>query len=404
MTSDEEYYLVATKEAKGEERLEALWAKSITLSDGDSNKAIYKYIRLRVEQLKKLPASTNNTKTNFTKKTVDEFSLMYMPIGEFSKIKRIHEKKIIEMIKDGFYMGQMKNGEWFVNRQEITKEDISSRVSASIQKKQNKVEYIPVEEFAKYKDMNLEKAIEMIREGFYVGKMIDEKWYVSFSEVGGSSEKLAESLDLKNWVKLLLYAQVVISVIAIISGVMQHEFLLSLKSDNFTPEASAIAAAESNDFRQSAIGILQFIIFIMSGIVILKWIHRANFNARNLGATDMVFTPGWSIGWYFVPIVNLWKPYQAMKEIWKASKSPLDWKSEIVPSLLSWWWFLWITSSLISYAWFKLAMRAEELNEFISANIVMLLSDAAVIPLSLVLLAIVKQIYDFQQSHHTDSI
>ena len=34
------------------------------------------------------------------------------------------------------------------------------------------------------------------------------------------------------------------------------------------------------------------------------------------------FTPGWSVGWFFVPIMNPWKPFQAMREIWQASAEP----------------------------------------------------------------------------------
>jgi hypothetical protein len=187
-----------------------------------------------------------------------------------------------------------------------------------------------------------------------------------------------------------------ISVIAIISGMMEYELLSNFKSGNFASEASTIAAAESNDSRQRVIGAIQFLVFIISGIIILKWIYRANLNAREMGATDMVFTPGWAIGWYFIPIANLWKPYQAMKEIWRASKNPQNWKTESVSSLLPWWWFIWIVSNLIANASFKLAMRAEKLDQLIMANVVTLFSDVAGIALSFVFLSIVKQIYDYQ--------
>jgi hypothetical protein len=49
--SDEEYYLTATKETESEGRNEALWDKSMALCEGNEEKAKYKYIRLRVEQL-----------------------------------------------------------------------------------------------------------------------------------------------------------------------------------------------------------------------------------------------------------------------------------------------------------------------------------------------------------------
>ena len=45
---------------------------------------------------------------------------------------------------------------------------------------------------------------------------------------------------------------------------------------------------------------------------------RANRNARAFGSS-MSISPGWAAGWFFVPIANLWMPYQAMKEIWQGS-------------------------------------------------------------------------------------
>ena len=49
--NNENLYLIAEKEYKAGNINEALWIKSLTLSEGDKNKAKYKYISLRVEQL-----------------------------------------------------------------------------------------------------------------------------------------------------------------------------------------------------------------------------------------------------------------------------------------------------------------------------------------------------------------
>ena len=62
----------------------------------------------------------------------------------------------------------------------------------------------------------------------------------------------------------------------------------------------------------------------------------------HLGASDMRFTPGWAIGWYCVPVACFWRPYQAMTEIWRASRNPSDWRGEPVSPLLRWWWILWL--------------------------------------------------------------
>lgn len=55
MNQDEELYLQATHEVEDEIVDAALWAKSMALAEGDTNNAKYKYIKLRVEQIKQKP-------------------------------------------------------------------------------------------------------------------------------------------------------------------------------------------------------------------------------------------------------------------------------------------------------------------------------------------------------------
>jgi hypothetical protein len=205
--------------------------------------------------------------------------------------------------------------------------------------------------------------------------------------------------SLTKWTKWFLYAQVVIGVVAIISSMLEYQLLSDFKNGVYSSQELAVAAGEASDSRQGLVGIIQFGIFIISGILILKWIYRANYNARQLGAKDMVFTPGWSIGWYFIPIANLWKPYQAMKEIWKASSNPQSWSPQSVSSLLPWWWFFWIVSNMFGNASFRLTMRADEINELMAANVVTQLSDVTGIPLSLVVIAIISKVHEMQMEH-----
>ncbi|MDR1528904.1 MAG: DUF4328 domain-containing protein [Burkholderiales bacterium] len=205
--------------------------------------------------------------------------------------------------------------------------------------------------------------------------------------------------SLTKWTKWFLYAQVAIGVVAIISSMLEYQLLSDFKNELYSSQELAVAAGEANDFRQSLIGIIQLGIFIISGVLVLKWIYRANYNAHQLGAKDMDFTPSWSIGWYFIPIANLWKPYQAMKEIWKTSSNPQSWESQSVSSLLPWWWFFWIVSNMFGNASFRLTMRAEEINELMTANVVTQLSDAFSIPLGLILIAIISKVRQMQTEH-----
>ena len=46
-----------------------------------------------------------------------------------------------------------------------------------------------VEEFAKLKGMAPEKVINMIRDAFYVGRKIDDNWFIDKSEINGKNSK-----------------------------------------------------------------------------------------------------------------------------------------------------------------------------------------------------------------------
>lgn len=48
---------------------------------------------------------------------------------------------------------------------------------------------IPVEEFAKRKGMKPEKVIAMIKDGFHVGQISEDQWYVSRAELTGASSR-----------------------------------------------------------------------------------------------------------------------------------------------------------------------------------------------------------------------
>jgi hypothetical protein len=208
---------------------------------------------------------------------------------------------------------------------------------------------------------------------------------------------IKDPTNLTSWTKLSLLAQVVISVIAIVSGALEFQMLQDVQAGTFDDDENFEDLAIANDMRQGIVAIAQLLILVTSGVLILMWIFRANFNAHRLGAAGMGFSPGWAVGWYFIPVANLWKPYQAMKEIWQASASPEHWESEGRSGLLPLWWTLWIVSIFVDNAALRLALRDDQdLEELFAANGVTLVSDFLAIPLAVVLLLVVRKVHRMQ--------
>jgi hypothetical protein len=188
--------------------------------------------------------------------------------------------------------------------------------------------------------------------------------------------------------KVMLWVQLGVTVISMLSDFGQMSLV---GSGNITTES-----AEANDARQWMIGLLHFGVFIATGIIFLKWIYRANLNCHGFGASDMKFTPGWSIGYYFIPFINLVRPYQAMKEIWKVSSDPKNWQAQQGNALLRWWWALWLISGFLGQLTFRMSMNVNSLSSLEAATMVSIMSSIVEIPLILVAMTLVTRIIEKQ--------
>ena len=155
-------------------------------------------------------------------------------------------------------------------------------------------------------------------------------------------------------------------------------------------------AAESNDMRQMVVGVLQTTAFLFAAVAFLMWIHRAHSNLPALGARRLQYSPGWTVGYFFIPILNLFRPYQATKEIWKGSDPEAAFSeraglSQIgTPATLPMWWAFWIAANLAGRASARMSLRAETLDEMVTSSWVTLVADvisavAAVLAISVVL-------------------
>ncbi|CRK60136.1 hypothetical protein [Alloactinosynnema sp. L-07] len=57
----------------------------------------------------------------------------------------------------------------------------------------------------------------------------------------------------------------------------------------------------------------------ISGVIFITWLYRARKNSEILCDAEHRRSRRWLIGAWFVPIVNLWFPFQVVSDIWKAS-------------------------------------------------------------------------------------
>lgn len=68
---------------------------------------------------------------------------------------------------------------------------------------------------------------------------------------------------------------------------------------------------------------IRLLLYFATGVCFLAWLHRAYGNLRSLGARQLDSSPGWAVVSFFIPILNLFRPYQIVRETWRHSHPAL---------------------------------------------------------------------------------
>src|SRR5688572_6359973 len=94
----------------------------------------------------------------------------------------------------------------------------------------------------------------------------------------------------------------------------------------YDPEAEDAVETNAGFFGMSAadmadtvLGLVFFVLFVIATVFWCMWVYRTYRNLPALGAEGLNYSPGWAVGYYFIPVLNLFRPFQVMRETWRAS-------------------------------------------------------------------------------------
>jgi hypothetical protein len=95
------------------------------------------------------------------------------------------------------------------------------------------------------------------------------------------------------------------------------------------------------------------LVFLIAAGAFIAWFFGAYKNLRRLGLQNLRFGSGWAIGGWFIPIFGMIRPKQIANDIWRGSERGVEasthWQQVRVPSLLHWWWGLFLLQGLVVY-------------------------------------------------------
>lgn len=186
----------------------------------------------------------------------------------------------------------------------------------------------------------------------------------------------------------MLWIGIVLDVIAIASSFLQVQLLSSTFTD---------AQAEENDAREGLVGVVQLGLYLVTAITFLTWTHRAYRNSQGFASQPLRFSPGWAVGSFFVPFLNLVRPYQCMKEIWQVSQNPTNHSSVSASVLLRSWWFLWLVGGFLGQIEFRLAASSTSVDALRSLTVFSIFTALISLVLTLVVILLLKKILQGQE-------
>src|SRR6187551_1814201 len=73
-------------------------------------------------------------------------------------------------------------------------------------------------------------------------------------------------------------------------------------------------------FVNGIFGIFALLPYAVLGIFFLLWMGRAYHNLSRSDVGKLEYSPGWAVGAWFIPIVNLFMPCSVMDEIWNKTQ------------------------------------------------------------------------------------
>ncbi|GGD07050.1 DUF4328 domain-containing protein [Hyunsoonleella pacifica] len=193
--------------------------------------------------------------------------------------------------------------------------------------------------------------------------------------------------------KQLLIMFAILAVINIISGVFnfyQNNVLTKYIDGEYDDDF-----IELLDSVSMIVGFMYLICFILTIIFFIRWFRRAYGNLIRLNI-NMEYEESGAVWGYFIPFVNWVRPIKTMKEIYLKLQDTLkNYDTNFIvntdTSFIVAWWIVYLLNGLVGNYASRVMNRATDVEGFIEANNIYILSDFIdIISISLAVILVMK--------------
>ncbi|RFP63762.1 DUF4328 domain-containing protein [Hymenobacter lapidiphilus] len=146
---------------------------------------------------------------------------------------------------------------------------------------------------------------------------------------------------------------------------------------------------------QAGVTLLQIPVHILAIVFFLQWFRRAYYNLWKIGRRPD-HTDGWAVGSWFIPVLNLFRPYSIMKEIWYDTGATTSAATDS-RTVLRWWWVAYLVHVFGNSMANTAMKKAETMPQLLGAMPFSVFSDVADIASAALSILVIGYVHQAEQ-------
>ncbi len=207
--------------------------------------------------------------------------------------------------------------------------------------------------------------------------------------------ELRDNRERAKWILNIFYIMMAMYVILIISDLMEYNLL---QKEYFSTEEG-----DANDMRQGILAIVQVGMTVLAAVFFIMWFRRSYFNLHTLGGKPLVETEGWAAGAWFVPIVNLFRPYKIMEDIWVYTQEHINVPVPEPKTLIGVWWGSWILGGFVDQIAARMVLNATNIEDYQMSALLTMIGDGFSMVTLVLIVLIVRKVSEWEDRLYNQS-
>jgi hypothetical protein len=191
-----------------------------------------------------------------------------------------------------------------------------------------------------------------------------------------------DALDRRATLAVVILAlSAILDSVSVLAGFLQIGLLTRIRDEGEFSDAEVFV----NDSMIVLIGLAKLITFTLATVFFCRWMLQAFRNGLATRPEAISYTPREAVASFFIPFVNLVRPFRAVKQLFDVSTEP-DRSDAIVRV----WWAFYLAMGILGNLSARATWRAEEPPELIVATWLGIAVDVISVPAALLAAHLVR--------------